>query len=192
MALPKTDAFQQTSGGSQTIAVYDAGYSVLEGGINVPNNAAKYLGSGTTYNTARWGTDAPDADHYAQIVWTSSLIAAGYYVGPGVRCQSGANTSYHVDSNGAEYYLSKCLAGVQVPLVGPVSLTTLAAGDVFRLEVTTVGGNAVLKVYKALAASPTTFVQQGSTYTDSSSPILTAGYGAFFLRQVPAQSAPLI
>lgn len=189
MALPITDTFTQSSGSPQDIATYAATRTTMEGGISVPSGTALYYATGGTYNTARDNSETFSADQYAQTVFTSSMIGAGVYAGPAVRCQSGANTSYHVENNGTQYYLSKCLAGSQSVLVGPVTMA-MTTGDVLRLEVTTVGGNAVLKVFRALAASPTTYVQFGSDYTDSSSPILTAGYAGFFVYGSSANVGP--
>lgn len=180
MALPVTDGFVQTSGSTQNLTTYSAAWSILEGNLAVGsgNNAAH--GTGATYNTARHNVETFNADQYSQVELTAGLIAAGEYGGSAVRCQAGANTSYHVETNGTNFYLSKCVAGAQTTMVGPVT-QAFAAGDRIRLEVTGVGATVTLKVFRALAASPTTFTQVGTDYTDTAgNRIVTAGQGGIF------------
>lgn len=178
IALPATDTFLQSTGSPQAIAAYSGSWTVFEGGFDIASGSGRAVGSsGGTYNNARWNLETFNADQYSQITYDAA--ASGDYVGPTVAAQTGVNTSYHAESNGSEYYVSKCVAGSQSNLVGPLSIS-LTTGDVFRLERTVVGGDVILKVFKALAASPATFVQQGSDVTDSSSPILTAGYAGIF------------
>lgn len=171
MALPITDLFNQNTGSSQAIATYSANWSVLEGGANIPTgNVSRYRTTSSGYNTCRNNTETFNADQYAKTKW---IGAGGYFMGPAVRCQSGSNSSYHVDCDGSSYYISKCVSGAQTTIDGPISMS-LAAGDWVRLEVE----GTSLRVYKALAASPTSFSQVGSTYTDSA--ISAAGYGGIF------------
>lgn len=181
MALPATDSFAQSTGSPVALTTYSGNWTILEGGILVQSGTGIFYGTAGDHNTARWNADVFAADQYAQVRFTASMISAGVYAGPAVRCQSGANTSYHLDCNGSNYYLSKCVAGSDSSLVSAESMS-LAAGDVVRLEVTTVGADVVLKVFRALNATPTTFVQFGTDYTDTAaaSPILTAGYGGIF------------
>ncbi len=181
MALPITDSFNQNTGSTQGITTYSANFTVLEGGMEVKSGNVGYFGGTTgTYNTTRNNSESFQADQYAQNKFTSVQISGGWYGGPAVRCQSGANSSYHVDANGSVYYLSKCLAGTQSTLAGPITFSAVA-GDIIKITAEANGGNVDLKVWKALAASPTSFSQVGSTYTDSSSPITTAGYAGFFI-----------
>lgn len=173
-----SDSWTQSSGSTQGIAVYGS-YEVLEGSLSVLSGTAGVtIGSGA-YNTARRTGTTFSASQYSQTVITSNQISLSHYCGPAVRCQSGANTSYHVETAGSNFYVSKCLAGTQSSLAGPVT-QTFAAGDVIRLEVTGTGGTVTLKVFRALAASPTSFSQVGTDYTDSSSPITTAGTAGVF------------
>ncbi len=175
MALPVTDTW--TSGTTQGIAAYGA-YAVLEGGFNVINGSPGLEVTSGAYNTARRTDETFNAAQFSQVVITAGQISTGTYCGPAVRCQSGANTSYHVETNGSNYYLSKCLAGTQSSPAGPVTLS-FAAGDVLRLEVEEITGTTTLRVYKALAASPTSFTLD-ATYTDTASPITTAGTAGVF------------
>lgn len=186
MALPVTDTW--TSGSNQAITAYGA-YALLEGGFNLNNGSPGLEVTSGTYNTARRTDETPNADQYSQTVITSGQISTGAYCGPAVRCQSGANSSYHVDCNGSEFYVSKCVAGTQTTMAGPIT-QSFAAGDVLRLEVTGVGATVTLKVFKALAASPTSFTQVGTTYTDTASDrIVTAGYlGIFGYGNTPGTS----
>lgn len=181
MALPVTDSWSQTSGSTQDITVYGP-YAVNEGSFTVQSGAnALSFGSGG-YNTARRTDESPNAAQYSQIVITAAQASLGYYAGPAVRCSSSANTQYHVEANGSNFYLSKCVAGSQSSLASAVS-ASFAAGDVLRLEVEEVSGTTTLRVYKALAASPSSFTLLG-TYTDTAGDRITAagqlgvfGYG---------------
>lgn len=175
MALPLTELW--STGTTQGIATYGA-YAVLEGGFNLVAGSPGLEVTSGTYNTARRTDETPNAAQFSRTVITAGQIATGTYCGPAVRCQSGANSSYHVETAGSDYYVSKCLAGVQTTLFGPISLS-MAAGDVLGLEIDEVSGTTTLKVYKALAASPTSFSLH-ATYTDTSSPITTAGYLGIF------------
>lgn len=175
MALPVTDAF--TSGSTLGLAAYGA-YEVLEGALSVIGGTPGVAVSSGAYNTARRTDETFGAAQFSRVVITAAQIANGIYAGPAVRCQSGANTSYHVETNGSNYYLSKCLAGTQTSPAGPVTLS-FAAGDVLGLEVEEVAGTTTLRVYKALAASPTSFTLD-ATYTDTSGPITTAGTAGIF------------
>lgn len=181
MALPVTDGFVQTSGSTQDLTTYSAAWSILEGNLAVGSGNNAVHGTGATYNTARHNVETFNADQYAQVVLTAGLIAAGEYGGPAVRCQAGANTSYHVEANGTNFYVSRCNdPNTQTTLAGPVT-QTFAAGDVLRLEVTGTGATVTLKVFRALAASPTSFTQVGTDYPDTSgSRITTAGQGGIF------------
>lgn len=176
MALPATDTFLQSTGSTQSIAVYGS-WAVLEGGFNVRSGVGRAEGTGGTYNTARWTADTFDADQYAIV--TLDAPASATYPGPAVRCQSGANTSYHCEvDNGGTLYVSKNLAGTQSTLT--TRTLSVANGDRVKLEVSGGGATVTLRVYHALAASPNTFTQLGADVTDSSSPIVTAGAAGIF------------
>lgn len=172
MALPITDTWSQSSGSTQQIAVYGA-YALLEGSMQIISGSPGIEITGGTYNTARRTDETPAVAQYSEVLLTAGQISTGVYCGPAVRCQSGANSSYHVETNGSNFYLSKCLAGVQTTLAGPVTLSSSgAAGDVFRLEIEEITGTTTLRVYFK-------GVLQG-TYTDTSSPITTAGFLGVF------------
>jgi hypothetical protein len=166
-----SDTLLQSSGGFQDIATYNAAYAVMVGGMRLANTIAGVEGTGSTYNVSRITGVTFNADQYSQVKLN---ISGGVYHGPAVRCQSGADTAYHVSTAGSDFYVEKRSAGSVSTVAGPVS-QTFATGDILRLTVEGVGGTVTLKVYRALAASPTSFSQVGSNYTDSSSPITTAG-----------------
>lgn len=178
-----TDSWLQSSGSLQDIATYGS-YSAMEGGMQLASGVSGVQITGGTYNTSRRTNVSPNADQYSQIVITANQISNSVYCGPAVRCQTGANTSYHVEtSGGGNYYLSKCVAGSQTTLDGPIS-ATFAAGDVLRLTAEGSGATVSLKVWKAAAASPTSFTQIGTTYSDTASDRITGagqlgifGYG---------------
>lgn len=116
MALPVTDTW--TTGTTQAITAYGA-YAVLEGGFNLASGSPGLEITSGAYNTARRTDETPAADQYSQVVITANQISLATYCGPAVRCQSGANTSYHVETAGSDFYVSKCLAGTQTVLAGP-------------------------------------------------------------------------
>ena len=179
MALPASDTFLQSSGSTQALTAYGS-WAVLEGGFDVRSGSGRAEGtnSGGSYNTARWTGDTFGANHESTV--TLDFTGAAVYQGPAVRCQTGANTSYHCETDGGgTVYISKCLAGSQSTLT--TRSQACVTGDRLRLSVETVGGNAVLKVYHAAAASPTSFTQLGVDITDSSSPITTAGAAGIFI-----------
>lgn len=179
-AATHTDTWNQNTGSDQSIAVYGS-YTLMEGTIVIPtSNVGRIQPTSGAYNTARRNDASPTANQYSQVVISAAQIASNIYSGPMVRGQTGAVNSYHVETNGSNYYLSKCLSGSTTSFPGMPVSESFAAGDVLRLEVTGTGGTVTLKVYRALAATPTTFVQLDIDYTDSSSPITTAGqYGVF-------------
>lgn len=178
-AATHSDAWNQNTGGDQSIEDYGS-YTLLEGTMVIPNgNVGRFSQSSGAYCTARRDDASPTANQYSQIVITAAQIANSVYCGPMVRGQTGANSSYHAETDGnGTVYLSKCLAGTQSTLTS--FSQSWAAGDVLRIEVTGAGSPVTLKIYHAAAASPTVFSQVGTDYDDSSSPITTAGqYGVF-------------
>ena len=179
MALPATDTWNQTTGSDQGIATYGP-YSVLEGGIEIPSGVQQYEPTGGTYNTARRNNETFDADQYSQIAVTASQISGSIYCGPAVRCQSGSNSSYHVETNGGAVYLSKCASGSQSTLAGPIASLTYSAGDVLRLTAQGAGATVTVKVWKAPAADPTNFTEAYSYDDTSGSRITTAGQAGVF------------
>ncbi len=182
MALPATDSFSQTSGSTQSLTTYSANWTIIgSGNFEVPNAANRLEGTVSGYNTAYWNADTFAADQYAQVVVTAAWLSEGVYAGPAVRCQTGADTSYHIDCNGGATYLSGDDAGthpISVDISGDVG--SVSAGDVLRLTVEGATNPIVLKVYLALAASPTTFVLK-KTYNDTSVLIPTAGHAGVFI-----------
>lgn len=172
MALPASDGFSQTSGSTQALTTYSSNWSILEGGFNVPSGANVAAASALNPNTARWNADVFDAAHWSEVEITAALIADTTFGGPAVRCQSGANTSYHCETNGTQLYVSKTLAGVASTLAGPITVS-VSAGDKLRLYVSDNGSIVTLQAFVNGA-------QVGSNVTDSSSPILTAGFAGIF------------
>lgn len=177
MALPATDTFLQSTGSTQTLAAYGS-WAILEGGIEVRSGSGRAEGTGGTYNTGRWTADVFSADQYSIV--TLDFSGGSIYHGPAARCQSGANSSYHCETDGGgTVYISKCLAGTQSTLT--TRAQACANGDRLKIEVTGTGATVTIRVYRAAAASPTTFVQLGADITDSSSPITTAGSAGIFI-----------
>jgi hypothetical protein len=180
MALPATEDWVQSTGSDQDITTFDSKWTEIGGGMHVPSGVAQFEPDGGAYNTSRWNADTFNADQYSQTVITSTQISGGIYCGPAARCQSGADTSYHIDTNGGSVYLSKDVAGSPTTLAGPLGGVSFAAGDVCKLTVEGVGATVTVKVWKALAASPTTFVEQYSYDDTAGDRITTAGYAGVF------------
>ncbi len=177
MALPATDTFLQSTGSTQAIAAYGS-WAVLEGGMDVRSGSGRAEGTGGTFNTARWAADVFSTEQYS--IATVDYTGGSIYVGPAVRCQTGANSSYHCETDGGgTVYISKCLAGSQSTLT--TRAQAFATGDRLKLEAIGTGATVTLRVYRAAAASPTTFVQLGADITDASSPIVTAGTAGIFI-----------
>lgn len=180
MPLPVSDGFVQTSGVTQVLTTYSAAWTILEGNFSVGSGNNAVHGTGAGYNTARHNVETFAADQYSQVTLTAGLITAGEYGGAAVRCQIGVNSSYHVEANGTNFYVSRCVAGVQTTLFGPIS-QAFAGGDVLRVEITGTGATVTIRVFRALAATPTVFSQVGTDYLDTSaSRITSAGQGGIF------------
>lgn len=181
MALPVSDTFLQSTGSAQNLTTYSASWSILEGSFSVPSGASMVDGTSGAYNTARHNVEAFNADQRARCQLTSAQIIAGIYAGPAVRCQSGANTSYHCESNGSSLYFSKCVAGAQTTLAGPVSVS-LAGGDWLAITVEGVGATVTIKAWKSTSAAPDTYTQLGTDQTDTAGDrITTAGQAGIFV-----------
>jgi hypothetical protein len=180
MALPASDTFLQTSGGTQALTTYSASWSLVQGTFNVGDNTGYVAGgSGGVTNIARWNADAFNANHRSDVVFSSANISNGIYIGPAVRCQSGAATAYHFDSNGSDNYLVRTVAGSDTILSQPAG--SFADGDVCRLKVSGTGATVTLTVEKALAASPTSFSTFATFDDTDAARITTAGYAGVFI-----------
>ena len=181
MALPVSDTFLQSTGSAQNLTTYSASWSILEGSFSVPSGISMVDGTSGAYNTARHNVETFNADQRARCQLTSAQIGAGIYAGPAVRCQSGANTSYHCESNGSALYFSKCVAGSQTTLAGPVSVS-LAGGDWLAITVEGVGATVTIKAWKSTSAAPDTYTQLGTDQTDTAGDrITTAGQAGIFI-----------
>jgi hypothetical protein len=90
-----------------------------------------------------------------------------------VRHQSGSATCYSAVTNNTDIYVERFDSGSGTTIAGPVT-QSFASGDWIKLEVTGTGATVTLKVYKALAASPTSWTQVGTDYTDTSGSRITA------------------
>lgn len=175
MALPFTDTFTQSTGADQAITTYNAGWLVDTGGFSVVDATDDVVAStGGTENVAYWNTDVPNADQAVSFV--ISAVSTGIY--PGVvarRVSAGNYYTLYVDSG--NYYVSRYDSSSEVVLRAGTATTT-AAGDVFKIEVSGTGATVTIKVYRAAAASPTTFVQLGADISDTAANRKTsAGFG---------------
>lgn len=182
MALPFSDTFLQTTGGVVALATYNASWATLIGGWQLPDAVGEVRSTTSGENVARWGGDAPNADHYAEVTTATGWAATGVYLGAAVRAQSGAATAYYAYGNGSAWELIRMVAGT--PTIIASGSWTATDGQIIRLEVTGVGGTVTLVLKKA----GTTI----TTFNDTSgSRITTAGYGGI-AGYDPAASAPSI
>lgn len=179
MALPYSDTFLQTSGGVQAINVYNAGWSNVIGGFQVPDAAGEARSTTNGENVARWGTDAPNADHYAEIITATGWAATGVYVGAAVRVQSGAATAYYVYGNATAWELIRLNAGAASILAS--GSWTATDGQPIRIQAAGVGTTVTVTVTKA-GANVTTFNDT------SGSRITTAGFGGISAYDITASS----
>ncbi len=181
MALPATDGFSQTTGSTQALTTYNASWTIIgAGNFEVPSSANRYEPTGGGYNTAYWNADSFSADHYSQVVVTAQQLSQSVYSGPAVCCQAGVDSSYHLDFIGADTYFSGDVAGahpISINING--SVASWAAGDVCKLTAEGSGATRTIKVYKALAASPTSFTLV-YTYDDTSGDRLLGGSAGIF------------
>jgi hypothetical protein len=177
MALPFTDTFTHSTGSDIAITTYNAGWLVDTGGFSVADATDDVAATGSTENVAYWNTDAPDADQAVSFI--ISGVSTGIYPGVvGRRASSGNYYVMYVDNG--NYYVSRYDAGSEVVLRAATATTT-AAGDVFKMEISGTGATVTIRVYRAAAASPSTFVQLGGDITDSTGNRKTsAGFGGIY------------
>lgn len=186
MALPFTDTFTQSTGSDQAITTYNAGWVVDTGGFSVVDATDDVVAStGGTENVAYWSTDTPNADQAVSFV--ISAVSTGIYPGVvGRRVSAGNYYTLYVDNG--NYYVSRYDSSSEVVLRAGTATTT-AAGDVFKMEISGTGATVTIKVYRAAAASPTTFVQLGADISDSDANRKTAaGFGGIISYSANAAS----
>jgi len=116
---------------------------------------------------------APDsADYFAQL--KLDAVTGGGFIGPAVRCQSGAATYYALYADTADIYLGRVVAGSWSTL-DSVTGGTISGGDVLKLAVVGTGATVSLTCYRN--GSLITDIGTNGTYNDSSGDrITTAGY----------------
>lgn len=134
------------------------------GYFQLVSNAVRGFGSDSATN--RPGTQ-PD-DQYAEVTLKGSNVENS---GPAVRLRtSGTKHGYMARyyAAGSVIVLSKWTNGTLTYQLSTVAATPVA-GDVLRLSVKTISGNAELKIFLNGALI--------KTYTDSASPILSGNYG---------------
>lgn len=172
MALPASDTFLQSSGSPQTLAVYSASWTQSQGVWTVPSGTGDVRpNSAATDCLAHWNADTPNASQYSQVITATGWAASGRYVGPAVRVTT--STGYALQCNSTSWVLGRIVSGAWTQ-VGTGS-QTFADGDVIRLEVETLDANTVrLRMYRALAATPTSFTQFGGNIDDTNAARITA------------------
>lgn len=135
-----------------------------KGTFKIASNNAKTtdLGADTAElnNTVTW----PDDQYSRVVLGTVDTHTVGLGYGPGARL--GTNSGYRVVGNTSGWELSRYTANVFTFIANGTS-PTFATGDVIDFQVT---GQAVVAfvMRKALAASPTVFVEFGAGNSDSS------------------------
>lgn len=174
MALPASDAFDNTGGAAVSLSVYSANWTIERGTFTVPNGTddCRSTGSGIT-SLARWNADTFNANQRSTA--KISATPSGLYPGVAARVQSGAATGYVLLVSDNYYEFDRIDAGTENTLTSGTG--AVASGDIIRLEVETIDASTVqLRYYHAPAATPTTFTLR-ATYNDTSaSRITSAGY----------------
>ncbi len=186
MALPATDSF--IVGTSGELSAYNASWTSITGTLYVSESSDSCIpwtpGAKAVY---RWNADTFADDQYAEA--TVGVMNATVYncIGPAVRVSNSAATCYAATWDGAAFMdggaelnsgiLWKIVAGTATRLA---TFTNPAINQVVRLEATG-GATTSLKVYFD-------GVQQGSTYSDSSSPITSGSAGIAGAGQVATTS----
>lgn len=173
MALPASDTFLQTSGSAQALAdVYSTSWTHAQGVWTVPSGTGDVRqNSSATDCLAYWDADAPNASQYSQVTLATGWAASGRYDGPATRVA--ASTGYALQVTATSWVLGRIVSGAWTQL--GTGSQTVADGDVIRLEVETIDANTVrLRMYRALAATPTSFTQFGGNVDDTSAARITA------------------
>lgn len=174
MALPATDAFNNTGGSAVSLTVYSANWTIERGTFLVPNGTddCRSTASGIT-SLARWNADTFSANQRSTA--KISAATAGTYPGIAARIQAGAATGYTLLVSDDYFEFDRINAGTETVLTSGTG--TIASGDIIRLEVETTDASTVqLRYYHAPAATPTVFTLR-ATYNDTDgSRITTAGY----------------
>lgn len=129
MTLPATDTF--TTGADAALTTYSANWSAVNNAFQVLAASDDVRPNAFAECAARWNADTFNNDQYAQIV--ISTVADADYIGPAVRCASGAATYYGYYGNNTNSYLFKVVAGTytQIGSTGGA----VAVNDLLYLEI---------------------------------------------------------
>jgi hypothetical protein len=176
-----SDSFNQNTGSGQAIATYSSNWAATLGGFTIPTgNISQFRSNTAGDNLARWTGTLPSGDQEAIVTVTASWVTAGWYAGPSIGLASGAADGYAWGAkvgSSPDYFVGKWTAGVEADLsTGSLSCV---AGDRLKISKTVSGGTVTIKIWKALAASPTSFSQVGSNITDASSAFTAGTYGIY-------------
>jgi hypothetical protein len=174
-----TDSFNQNTGSGQAIATYSANWAATLGGFTIPTgNISQYRSNTSSQdNLARWTGTLPSGDQEAIVTVTASWVTNHYIAGPAIGLSSIAADGYAFACDNGSYFAGKWTAGAEVD-IGSGSLT-VAAGDRLKISKTVVSTTVTIKIWKALAASPTVFTQVGGNLTDASSAYTAGTYGIY-------------
>lgn len=173
MALPATDDFNNTTGGSLVLTAYSSNWTLRRGSFIVSNTAddCRSTTSGTTC-LGYWNADTFDANQ--RITGVISAATAGTYPGLAGRIQAGSETGYYLLVSDDYWELGRIDSGTESTLASGTG--TIAINDLVRLVIETIDASTVqLRYYHAPAATPATFTQRGSYDDTSGSRITTAG-----------------
>ncbi len=175
-----SDLFNQNTGSNQAIATYSPNWAVPLGGFTIPTgNLGQFRSNTSGFNLARWTGTTPSGDHEAIVTFTTSWNASGDYAGGAIGLSSVAVDGYALIASKTDYFVGKFTAGSEADIGSGTWTLALAVGDRIKISKTVSGGTVTLKVWKALAATPTIFVQDGSDVVDSSSAYTAGTYGIF-------------
>ena len=180
-----SDLFNQNTGSAQTIATYSPNWADVLGDFSIPTgNISQYRSGVSGDNLARWTGTLPSGNHEAIVTVTASWVTNRWYGGPAIGLSAVAANGYALGCDSVNYFVGKWVAGAETDLTS--GSLSVVAGDRLKISKTVVGGTATIKIWKALAASPTSFTQVGSDIVDSSSAFTAGTYGIYGLDNVVA------
>lgn len=170
-----TQAAFTSSGSNVALATFSANWSQEAGAMSVASTNDVVCGAaGGTLSIGRWNANSFTTSHYSTVRLLNITGGSGNFTGVCVRCAVGADTNYNFITDGTTNYLNRHNAGSPTTMGSP--LGSWVSGDWLRVDVSGTGGTVTIRIWKALSASPTTWVLQ-DTWTDTSGSRITGtGY----------------
>lgn len=128
MALPKSETF--TNANVASLTLYNANWAVGTGSGNIGIDSNAAYPSTSAEHMYRWIGDTFDGNHYSE--GTITAIGTTGYIGPAVRCQSGAQSYYGFYGNSTESFTFKMVTGSWTQLSS--TLSGFSVSEVIRCD----------------------------------------------------------